>query len=160
MVVFINQGEPGKPAFTGKDSPDTCFYVKAIYRGETKSQIFEGDGFHVPHHPHKFLVHQTALMDFDGDGLFDILLNEGMIDIKKRRGQWYLHNIGKQSLPEFRAYYLHESDELEDLPSGSNNQALKMFLTPLLILAYSLFPWSTGTVMGLMTCNTQALLRT
>lgn len=149
MVVFINQGSSGMPAFTGKNSPETCFYVKAIYPDETTRRIFENFGSHTPHHPHKFLVHQTAILDFDNDGLFDILLNEGMIDRKTKRGQWFLHNIGAQGKPQFKAYYLHSKHGLEDLPKGPYIDVLKMFITPPFnsgLQSFSMLDWNSDGI--------------
>jgi hypothetical protein len=149
MVVYINQGSPGNPLYSGTDGPDSCFYVRALYPGEKSARLFENDGYHSRQHPHKFLVHQTAILDFDHDGLFDILLNEGMIDRQHQRGQWFLHNTGKPGKPEFKAYYLHDPKSFEEMPGGEYQKLLRMFLDPPFksgLQSFSMLDWNGDRV--------------
>ena len=127
MVVFINQGKVGKPQFVGTSSSGTCFYLKALYPDETVPRIFQDAGHHVPHTPHKFLVHTPGIVDVNNDGLFDILVNEGVHDQKQRRGEWLLLNVGKLGEPKFTAFYLHDQQVTTQLPSGPYVKGLAMF---------------------------------
>ena len=127
MVVYINQGSVGNPKFMGMALPSTCFYLKAIYPDEETPRIFENSGHHVPHTPHNFLVHTPGVLDVNNDGLFDILVNEGVYDRKQRRGQWLLMNIGRLGKPRFRAVYLHEGNFETQLSPGPYVESMTMF---------------------------------
>ena len=127
MVVYINQGAVGNPKFMGMASPSTCFYLEAIYPDERTPRIFENAGHHAPHTPHNFLVHTPGVLDINNDGLFDILVNEGVYDRKQRRGQWLLLNIGRLGEPRFKAVYLH-NDRIETmLPPGPYVEGIRLF---------------------------------
>ena len=127
MVVYINQGSVGNPKFLGMASHSTCFYVEAIYPDEEKPRIFENAGYHAPHTPHKFLVHTPGVLDVNNDGLFDILVNEGLYDPKQRRGQWLLLNIGLIGKPRFKAVYLHDDHFEPQLSPGPYVEGLTLF---------------------------------
>jgi hypothetical protein len=130
MVVYLNQGEVGAPAFTGEPSPATCFYLEVVLPNETEPQIFENVGYHDPHRPHKYAVFMPAVLDFDNDGLFDILVNEGVYDVRQGRGQWLLLNVGRAGSPRFKAVYLHGEDVASQLPDGPYTSAMALFHRP------------------------------
>ena len=130
MVVYLNQGTVGAPAFTGEPGPATCFYLQTVFPGENAARIFENAGYHHPHHPHKYAVFMPAVFDFDNDGLFDILVNEGVYDVQQKRGQWLLLNVGARGSPRFKAVYLHGDDVAGQLPPGPYVDAMALFHRP------------------------------
>ena len=127
MVVYLNRGKHGQPAFTGRRESGACFYVEVVDPDTGESRVFENAGYHEPHRSHKFLVHTPAVLDIDGDGLFDILVNEGVYDRAQRRGQWLLHNVGAPGAPRFEALYLHADALVDRLPPGPYVEAMRHF---------------------------------
>ena len=127
LVVYLNFGALGRPAFTGDPASGSCFYVEVVDPGTGRGRVFENAGYHEPHRSHKFLVHTPAVLDVDGDGLFDILVNEGVFDPVQTRGQWLLRNVGRVGAPRFQAVYLHAESSVASLPPGPYVDGMKQF---------------------------------
>ena len=123
MVVYVNQGQIGTPAFTGEPSPVTCFYLEATYPHETHARIFEAEGRHLSH---IWIGYRPRIIDLNGDGRFDILVNEGTYDLAEHRGQWLLLNEGEPGHPRFRAVFLQGDSVEQELPPGPYTVAMQL----------------------------------
>ena len=123
LVVYINQGGVGNPRFTGRPSDTTCFFVKARYPEESFFRDFACLGAHPTAYDasypggidwHTYMGFNTSIMDWNHDGLFDVLVSEMACDMAcgccdqvtcdhvwDKRGTWLLANTGAPGRPEF-----------------------------------------------------------
>jgi len=112
MFVFINQGSVGDPKFTGEAGENSCFIIKAVYPGTVVPRPFGGLGFHEGHMAHDWLGPNVHVIDWDGDGLFDIFMSEECHDtnVNRKRGAWLLINTGELGKPLFfKTAYLNDN---------------------------------------------------
>lgn len=119
LVVFLNIGQRGNPQFSGEGSPQTCFYVRTISDRNPTGAVFENIGYHYPYTEHKQLVYTPAVVDVDGDGLFDLLVHENVHDVSQRRGTWLLKNVGEAGRPRLKPVYLHDEEDIATLKESA-----------------------------------------
>ncbi|MCB1739349.1 MAG: VCBS repeat-containing protein [Gammaproteobacteria bacterium] len=123
MIVYLNHGRPGQPAFSGTLSPERSFTLRA--RGADAPARDRPGVFRAPgrHGDHVWIGFEPSVVDVNGDGLFDLLVYEGVMNPARGRGIWLLLNEGSAGQPALSAFYVNDAQQLARIPPAARSSA-------------------------------------